>query len=349
MSKPFPPPQRICLFRLSALGDVCNCVPLVRALQRRWPEASITWVIGALEHGLVAALPGVEFIRYDKRSGLRGLLEIRRKLRRRSFDVLLLAQVSARANLMSRWIRAKRRIGFDSERSREGHGLAINERIAAVRRQHQALAFLEFARVLEAEPRPVDRRLPIPDEARAFARQHQPEAKRAVLISPASSHPRRNWHAAGYAAIADHLLGQQKRPVILVGGPSEGERDLGAAIRDRMRGTPVDLIGQDTLPQLLAMIDRAACLITPDSGPAHFGASLGTPVVGLYAATWARRSGPLGSLHHCVDHYPAAARRFLNSEAENLRWGRRIERPGVMDLITVDEVIERTDLALQAT
>lgn len=334
-------PQSICLFRLSALGDVCNCVPMVRAIQRRWPSARITWIIGTLEHRLVSSLPGVEFIPYDKRSGLSGLLAFRRQLRSRSFDVLLLAQVSARANLMSRWVRAQRRIGFDQARSREGHGWAINERIDTVPFQHQALAFLEFARALDANCDRVDRRLPVPDSVRDFAVQHQPEAKKAVLISPASSHPGRNWHARGYARVADHVQMNCRRPVILVGGPSSKERQLGDAIVGCMETTPIDLIGKDTLPELLAMLDRAACLITPDSGPAHFAAALGTPVVGLYAATWARRSGPLGSLEHCVDEYPTAARRFMHSEPEQLRWGRRIERPGVMDLIRVDQVIAR--------
>ena len=341
------PPHSICLFRLSALGDVCNCVPMVRALQRRWPLARISWVIGAVEHRLVSTLPGVEFIPYDKRSGLSGLLEFRRLLNGRRFDVLLLAQVSARANLMSRWISATRRIGFDPARSREGHGWVVNERINPTPFQHQALAFLEFAKALDADCDSLDRRLPIPDAAMAFAEKYQPMRKMAVVISPASSHSGRNWNAQGYAQVADHIQQHLQRPIILVGGPSAKERELGDAIISNMDTLPLDLIGRDTLPELLAMLDRAACLITPDSGPAHFAASLGTPVVGLYAATWACRSGPLGSLEHCVDRYPTAARRFLNSEPEALRWGRRIEREGVMDLISVDQVLEKVSIVLE--
>ncbi|MEN1728380.1 MAG: glycosyltransferase family 9 protein [Pseudomonadota bacterium] len=334
-------PKRICLFRLSALGDVCNCVPLVRAIQRRWPEAQLTWIIGAFEHRLVAELPGVEFIPYKKRSGWTGLHALRKTLKSQDFDVLLHAQVSARANLLARWVKARRRIGFDRQRSREGHGWVINERIAAVPFQHQALAFLEFARALDADVESIDRRLPIPESARAFAERHQPEAKQAVLISPASSHKGRNWQAQRYAEVADQIIDDYHRPVILVGGPSELERELGEAIAAIMRNTPINLIAQDTIPELLAMLDRAACLITPDSGPAHFAAALGTPVVGLYAATWARRSGPLGSLDHCVDKFPEAARQFLGAEAEDVRWGRRIEEPGVMDLITPNAVMEK--------
>lgn len=334
-------PDSICLLRLSALGDVCNTVPLARALQAAWPEARLTWIIGRLEHRLIEDLPGVEFIVYDKRSGLAGLRVLRRQLGGHRFDLLLLAQVSQRASMVASVIRARRRIGFDRPRSRLGHGLFINERIQAVPFQHQALAFLEFARHLGLPTAAVDRSLPIPEAARSFALEHQPQARQAVLISPASSHPLRNWTTEGYAEVADWIIEKAGRPVILVGGPSALERELGQKIEAAMRNKPLNLIGQDTLKQALAMLERAAVLITPDSGPAHFAAALGTPVAGLHAATWARRSGPLGSLEHTVDQFPAAAREFRRSAPEELRWGTRLEMPGVMELITPAMVIDK--------
>ena len=38
-----------------------------------------------------------------------------------------------------------------------------------------------------------------------------------------------------------------------------------------------------------------------------------------------------------------AARLYRKKEPEELRWGHRIEEPGVMDLVTVDEVIEKLE------
>jgi len=333
-------PRTICLLRLSALGDVCHGIALVRALRRRWPEARLTWIIGKGEYRLVRALPGIEFIVHDKRGGLRALRDLRRQLTSR-FDVLLHAQVSARANLIAAMVRADRRIGFDHTRAREGHGLVVNERIAAVRFQHQAEALLEFARVLGVDPQGIDRAPPVADGDRDWARQQQPEADRAVLISPCSSHPARNWSVEGYAAAADWVIEHTGRPVILIGGPSAMEKRIGQRIEAVMRHRPVNLIGRDTLGQLLAMLERAACLVAPDSGPVHLAAALGTPVVGLYASTWSRRSGPLGGLEHCVDRFPEACRKFLGKAPEQVKWGKRIEAPGVMDLIEPGDVIER--------
>jgi heptosyltransferase I len=82
-------------------------------------------------------------------------------------------------------------------------------------------------------------------------------------------------------------------------------------------------------------------LLAPDSGPAHMASAVGIPVIGLYAATNPARSGPYLSRQWCVDKYDTAARRLLGRPASELPWTTKIERPGVMDLITPDDVIKK--------
>jgi heptosyltransferase I len=79
----------------------------------------------------------------------------------------------------------------------------------------------------------------------------------------------------------------------------------------------------------------------------HIANAVGTPVLGLYACTDARRSGPYSDLRWTVDHYQEAAQKFFRRPVTSLRWGQRIEIPGVMELISVEEVIARFD-ALRA-
>lgn len=341
-------PENICVLRLSALGDVCNTVPVVRALQRARRDVKVTWIIDQTALPLVEDLPGVQFVTVRKRDGARAFFALRRAVAGMRFDALLHAQVSARANLLSLAVEADRRIGWDRQRSREGHGVIIRERVRAVPMQHQMLGLLEFARHLGAGGMVPERRLPLSESARVFARKYLPEKNRAVLISPCSSHPLRNWAAERCARLADWVISETGRPVVLIGGPSKIEYRVAREIESAMRAAPLNLVGKDTLKQSLAMLERAAVLIAPDSGPAHFAAAMGTPVVGLYAATWSRRSGPWGSLEHCVDRFDEAARRYLGQAPEELRWGTRIERPGVMELIKVDEVIGRLETLLKS-
>ena len=75
-------PRSLCLLRLSALGDATPALALVRALQRAKPDLAITWIIGKGEAKLLEGLEGVEFIVFDKKAGLAGLRDLRRRLAR---------------------------------------------------------------------------------------------------------------------------------------------------------------------------------------------------------------------------------------------------------------------------
>jgi len=316
-------------------------VPLVRTLRSAWPGTPLTWVIGKGEHRLLAGLPGVEFVEYDKKSGFAGMLGLRRELHARGhrFEALLQMQVAARANLLSAFIPARVRVGYDRSRSKDGHGLFINRRIPDRPGIHVLDAIGSFCEPLGLRQTGVRWDLPVPDDAREWARAQWPaDGTPVLMISPCSSHVRRNWHADRYAAVADHAISRGWR-VVLCGGRSELERRTADAIVAAMRGPSLDLVGKDTLKQLPALLERADLLMTPDSGPMHIANAMGTKVLGLHAASNPARSGPYSDRRYCVDRYDDAARRYLGKPAAELRWGAKIEHDGVMDLVTVEDGI----------
>jgi heptosyltransferase I len=339
----------ICIMRLSAIGDVTHVVPVVRAIRSHNPDARITWIIGKLEARLLAGLGGVEFIVFDKKGGMAAIRKLRQTLKGRRFDVLLHMQVAARANLLSRLVKAPLRIGWDKPRWRDRHQWFINQSVRSISHQHQVDAFLEFARALDIPVDAPEWNLPVAEEDAAWARKALGDDPAPILmISPCSSHSLRNWAADRYAAVADHAITTHGMRVVLTGGPSELEKTTGAAIEAAMQHPAQNLIGKDTITRSVALLQRANLVIAPDSGPAHVASAVGTPVLGLYAATPSRRSGPYNSLELCVDKYGEVARKFRNKDPDELRWGQRIEYPGVMDLIEVEEVIEKLDGFMQA-
>jgi len=340
-------PQNICILRLSALGDATHTLPVVRAVQDRWPGTSITWIIGKLERRLLEGVGGVEFIVFDKRGGWAAVGRLREQLRSRRFEVLLHMQVAARANLLSRLIKAPVRLGWDRGRSRDFHHWFSNCQVAAVPFQHQVEGFLEFPRALGIDVGEPRWDLPVSEEALAWAGEQAPGDQATLLISPCSSHALRNWRNEYYAEVADHAVREHGMRVILSGGPSELERSTATAIEATMEAPCLNLVGKDTLEQSKALLQRASLVLTPDAGPAHIASALGTPVLGLYAATWSRRSGPWNSLDLCVDRYPEAALKYRGKAPTELRWGHRIEEAGVMDLVQPSDVIARLDCFAQ--
>jgi len=337
------PPRTVCILRLSALGDTCHVVPVVRMLQHAWPQTKLTWIIGKAESRLMELIDGVEFITVDKRAGFAAGRDLRARLHGRRFDVLLHMQLSLRASLLSLLVPATVRMGFDRARARELQWLFTNVRIAAHSREHVLDSFLGFLDALGIHERTLRWDVPLPAAALDYAERLIPDARPTLVISPCSSHPRRNWRPEAYAAVADHAVRRHGMRVLLAGGPTAMERAAGAAIERAAHVPLANQIGRDTLPQMLALLSRATVLLTPDSGPAHMATLVGTPVIGLYAATNPARSGPYLSRRWCVDAYPQAARRFRGRDPQRLPWTEKIEEPGVMDLIEVPQVTAKLD------
>jgi heptosyltransferase I len=343
------PPRSVCILRLSALGDTCHVVPIIRTLQRAWPGTELTWIIGKAEARLMSLVDGVEFITVDKRAGFGARHALREQLRGRQFDVLLHMQLALRASLVARSVKARIKVGFDRARARELQWLFTNERIAPRSREHVLDRFFGFLAALGIKDRLVEWNIALPENARAYAENLIPDAhaQPTLVISPCSSHVLRNWRPERYAAVADYAARKYHMRVILCGGPSALEVETGAAIEKAANTTLINQIGRDTLPELLALLGRATALLTPDSGPAHMATMVGTPVVGLYAATNPARSGPYLSRLWCVDAYAQAARRYRWSTPEKLPWTEKIERRGVMDLIGVEQVTAKLDELLR--
>jgi len=348
MSRPLDPPAnaRVCLLRLSALGDVTHMLPVIHTLQTARPGWQLTWIIGRLEHALVGDLPGVEFIVFDKARGWRAYRDLRRALGGRRFDVLLQMQVALRAGVAGRLARAPRRVGFDPARSRDGHGLLVNHRVRPRPRGHVLDGFLDFVDALGIEQRDLRWDLPLPADAREFATDRLPPAQRYLAINACTSartNNWRNWSAERYAAVVDHAAEAHGLRAVLTGGPAAAEKQMARAIAARARAPVVDLVGQTTPKQLAAVLARAAVAVAPDTGPAHIANAVGTPVLGLFATSNPERTGPYCWREWCVNRYPEALAAETGQDVATARWGRRVRRPEAMARITAAEVNDRLD------
>lgn len=342
MNYPGHQPKSICILRLSAIGDVCNAVAAVQAIQKRWPEAQITWVIGKVEAMLLAGLPGVEFVVFNKGSGLQGYKDLRATLKDRKFDVLLQMQVALRASIASLCIKATYRVGFDKKRAKEGQWLFSNRRIKAQNQPHVLDGFMAFAEVAGVTDLIPSWQMPIAESDSDWARQHFDSDRRTLVIAPAASKAERNWSAERYAAIADYMIGKGWN-IILCGGPTELEQTLGRQIIDHCKTTtdqaaPLNLIGKTSLKQLLAVIKQADVVLAPDTGPAHMAVTVATPVVGLYAHSNPARTGPYSSQEYVVSTYLENIVEQQKKPISMIKWGTRAKGQDLMAAIEVTDV-----------
>lgn len=339
--------HRICLVRLSALGDVCLAVPLVRALQRAFPEASITWVTTPPMLGLLEGLEGVEFVLTEKAKHPLAYWKFYRRMRGRSFDVLLAAQASFRAHFLYPLIRAPRKIGFARSEARDSHGWFVNEHVPGGR-DHLLDSFLKFARALGVEHPAIEWRLPIGESDISFARDRL-KGERWIAVNPMASKHERMWLVESYAELIKACLTRWNCNVVLTGGATKVEQLVGLDLTAGFSGDRVlNLVGQTTPKQLAAVLARVKVLVAPDTGPVHIATAMGTPVVGLYAVAPPELSGPYHSQHLVVNRFPDAVRTILGKDPQNVRWKTRVKSSRAMELITVNEVLAKLETALAA-
>lgn len=340
------PPESICVVRLSAIGDTCHALAVVRAIQDTWPETRVTWIIGKTEAGLMADIPEVEFIIFDKSKGRAAYSDIRSQLRERKFSVALCMHASMRANWLYRMLDTPLRIGFDFRRARDFQWLFTNHRIKALPQQHALEAMLGFAHEIGVPERQLRWDIPLGKAHEDFADQYRTAGKPLLLISPCSSQRARNfrnWSAENYAAAANYAQQKYQCKILLTGGNSALEQEYGTTISDLCGPDLENLTGKTSLKQLLALMNVSVAVLCPDSGPAHMATAVGTPVIGLYATSNPDRSGPYLSRELTVNCYPDAVEQFLGKKVSQLRWGERVRDPGAMGLIRLASVTQRID------
>jgi len=343
-------PESICILRLSAIGDVCNVVPIVRTLQSYWPTTKISWIIGSLEHQLVDDIAGVQFIVCNKKNGFRELIDMKRKMAGRRFSVLLQMQAAMRASLIGLNIPADIKLGFHKKQAKDFQWLFTNFKTKPIHQPHVIDGFFGFLEAMGIGQRKLVWEIPIPETAKAFAKSKIPTPPKPYLIVNPCSSSRfrnwRNWRPERYAQIIDYAANRYGSITLLTGGPNDTEKAIGENICRISRSDPVNLIGKTNLKELLALLENASATVSPDTGPIHIANSLGVPTIGLYAGSNPHRTGPYLFQNWVVNAYPEAVRNEFGKDVDGIAWGKRIRQPNVIDLITVDAVKEKIDQAL---
>ncbi|ENJ5961176.1 glycosyltransferase family 9 protein [Vibrio parahaemolyticus] len=331
-------PSSLCILRLSAIGDVCNTIATVQAIQKQWPTTKITWITGKLEAQLLAAIEGVEVIVFDKKAGLDGYKALWKQLKGREFDALLHMQYAIRASVATLGIKAKYKLGFSSDRSQDFQTLFTNVKVPSPQSLHVADGLMAFAHQIGIPNTELDWALSYSAQDQEWVESHISCDKPNLLIVPGASKAYKNWNAEGYIDVIHHARAQGWN-VILAGSPAQVELDLADAIQSRLEEPCLNLVGQSSILQMLALIDKVDMVIAPDTGPAHMASAMNTPIIGLYAHHNPVRVGPYRYLQYAVSVYEEVILAETGKTSQQLSWRTRAKDEKAMNRITSKQVI----------
>ena len=328
--------MRICVVLLTGLGDVVHGLPVVNAIKRARPDAHITWVVEPMPSGILRPHPSVdEVIVFHKKAGWEGVRRLHTELRARRFDITLNFNIYFKSIFPTLFSRARRRIGFERGRARDGVWLFANEHLESNPRKHTQDMFLEFLDVLAIPAEPLQWLIPF-TESEQLERESffQPLRDRPVVgMVGASANAKKDWPQDRYVELVDTLTTDFNAHVVLLGGPGEREQGIARYISEHAQHRPINALG-DSIRRLAWLIDGCQLLIAPDTGPVHIARALEVPVIGLYGHTNPWRVGPYRKYQELwVDRYnePGAAPDASLFEPKH----------GRMEQITVTDVLEK--------
>jgi ADP-heptose:LPS heptosyltransferase len=161
----------------------------------------------------------------------------------------------------------------------------------------------------------------------------------------------RKWPTERYAEVARRLLDENPgASVVFIGAKSERayvERVTQAVGDPRA----VNLAGDLTLRQLLALFERTELFVSNDSGPMHLACLVDTPTVGLFFADTPTIYGPLGSRTATVSPRLYSIPLFTVYNGKDVVAGRPVDTIDntAARTVTVDRVLEECRTLLTGT
>jgi lipopolysaccharide heptosyltransferase I len=288
-------PQRILIIKPSAVGDVVHTLPILNLLRRRWPDAHISWLVTPACAGLLEGHPQLnEVILFERRRlasswrdpwALAELLKLKRRLRRRRFDLVIDLQGLFRSGWLTWKTRAPVRVGFGN--ARELAWLAYTHRVLIEDdEQHAIERSLCVAEALGCGGGPVEFVFATQQVDREYvADQLRGIGPYAVLL-PGTNWPTKRWPAENFSALVGRFKERFGLASVIAGGPDV------APLAARIGAAAHSLVGKTNLRELTALLENADVVIANDSGPMHIAAALGRPLVALFGPTNPVRTGP---------------------------------------------------------
>lgn len=318
---------RIAVVRaLHGLGDMLCAVPALSALRAAHPRAQISliglpcckWLLERFGNVIDALVPfpgypGIPEHPYSP-NGLASFLE---DMHARPFDLAIQMHGSGGvSNAFTALLGAKTTAGlFEPGRRRPEHGrfFPYPDHGPEVDR------WLYLTDMLDCPASDKTTAFPLSEFDRAALNDHALlgglTSTRYVCIHAGARDPLRRWQADRFARVGDEMLARGYE-VVLTG--TAAERETANAVAFRMRGDAINAAGETTLGTIAALLERAALLVTNDTGVSHLAASLRTPSVVVFLASDPERWAPVDR----TLHRPVLARDLIPQPIDSMRKSR---------------------------
>jgi len=336
--------EKILIVRTDRIGDLILSTPVAEALKQKFPQAQIDFLVAPYTSPILKNDPFINEIILDDNKSVKGFLKLKKVIKQKKYDVAIVLHPTLRLAGLLKSAGVPYRIGSGYR----GYSFLFNVKHFQHRKtveKHELEYNLDMLRVLGVGSQKILPKLYLSpnekNEADVFLKKLGIKNEDIiVLIHPGSGGNALTWATEKFGGLADKLINSYSVKVLVTG--QAGEKILAEKMKSKMKHSFLDLTGKTDLRLLSSIIEKSDLVICNSTGPMHIAASLGIPTVALFCPIFTaspKRWGPYGE-GHTVILPPVPPCKNCSAT--------KCEKGNCIDLITVEEVFEKTGAVLKS-
>jgi heptosyltransferase-2 len=276
---------KILVIRFSSMGDLVLITPLLKALREGLPGSEIHLACKESYMELFKESSNVSRLYTLGNGGASELLDLRNRLRRERYDIIIDAHNVLRSNLLFHTLQAPKKVQLRKEQLKKFFLIRYKKSLYK-RSVSQSRRYMEIAERLGIDARESRTELSIPEHATCKVKEEIQRAdlagKRLVALSPGARWETKRWPKEHFEELIRELS-CHGLDTVLIGG--KDDRTLSMEIAETCPSQPLNLTGKLSIVESAAALKACRVLVTNDSAPLHLAEAVGTPVVAIFGPT----------------------------------------------------------------
>ncbi|HEX4263698.1 MAG TPA: glycosyltransferase family 9 protein [Verrucomicrobiae bacterium] len=286
-------PRKILAIQFKSLGDAIVVVPSLEAIRKHFPDCELHMLVPESSAPLFRHHPGLAKVwalpRVRGRARIKETWPILRAVRAERFDRSVDFCGNDRGAIMSLMSGARMRLGVIQGGGFFGRRFCYTQTIPAASQDlHEALRLADILSVWDIPTPALKLSLFTDPSLQAFARRLLPE--RSVICHTGAAQSKKEWPITHWVTFHRLASAAGYNPVFSRG---IGKREEAAMEQLKTLAPEAKILSPLKLAEFIAVLKEAHAVVSNDTGPMHFAAALGVPMVALFGPTSVTKWAPL--------------------------------------------------------
>jgi lipopolysaccharide heptosyltransferase II len=279
--------KKILIIKPSGIGDIIHSLPVAIGLKKMFPDCELHWLIFTKFSSILEDVSYVDkIILWDRDSGIKEFFKVLFMIRKEKYDLSIDLQGLLRSAFMNRFSGAKNVIATSLLREFswliEKPVTKYNDKLHAVERNYEIVKFFDTENKLSS-PKNFLPWLKVSNEKKQKIKNLLNNKNNLVLFNASSRGKHKIWPYENFVELINRISKEFLITPLFVG--SKEEKSLVEKIVSKTTCETVNLVGETTLNDVIAVIDECKIVIGNDSGIIHIAAALDKPVLAIFGAT----------------------------------------------------------------